>query len=163
HSYIPIPIFLLDFATFSSTSTIKNIVFPFGSNPYLFIASKNFFFLRFSNLPINSFTTIAPPDAAALAITVDIASLFSIASKVATLLIISYEREKIGETYVDLRTASEEIMRSVFHHAIVTDLQNKRQGTVSTLTCGEVRGGRIKPRGRYMKVTTEFDPLVEEI
>uniref|UniRef100_M4EK39 Uncharacterized protein n=1 Tax=Brassica campestris TaxID=3711 RepID=M4EK39_BRACM len=112
---------------------------------------------------MNSFTTIAPPDAAALAITVDIASLFSIVSKVATLLIISYEREKIGETYLDLRTASEEIMRSVFHHAIVTDLQNKRQGTASTLTCGEVRGGRIKPRGRYMKITTEFNPLMEEI
>ncbi|KAG5410819.1 hypothetical protein IGI04_007138 [Brassica rapa subsp. trilocularis] len=92
---------------------------------------------------MNSFTTIAPPYADALAITIDIASLFSIA-------------EKIGE---DLRTASEEIMRSVFLHAIVTDLQNKRQGTASTLTCGEVRGGRIKPRGRYMKVTTEFDPL----
>ncbi|KAF2584813.1 hypothetical protein F2Q70_00036679 [Brassica cretica] len=43
-------------------------------------------------------------------------------------------------------------MRSVFHHTIVTDLQNKRQGTASTLTCGEVRGGRIKPRGRYMKI-----------
>ncbi|KAF3547322.1 hypothetical protein DY000_02005212 [Brassica cretica] len=113
---------------------------------------------------MNSFTTIAPPDAAALAITVDIASRFSIASKVATLPIISYEREKIGKTYLDLRTTLEETTRSVFHHAIVTDFQSKRQGTASTLTRGgEVRGGIIKPRGGDMKVTTEFDPLVEEI
>ncbi|KAF2576888.1 hypothetical protein F2Q68_00003618 [Brassica cretica] len=78
--------------------------------------------------------------------------------------IISYERVKISKTYLDLRTALEETTRYVFHHAIVTDLQNKRQGTTSTLTRGgEVRGGRIKPRGGDMQVTTEFDPLVEEI
>ncbi|ESQ36167.1 hypothetical protein EUTSA_v10008395mg [Eutrema salsugineum] len=69
----------------------------------------------------------------------------SVASQLATLPIISFEGEKIGETYLDLKTAPEDTARAVVHRAIVTDLQNKRRGTASTLTRGEVRGGGIKP------------------
>ncbi|KAJ4895412.1 hypothetical protein Rs2_22206 [Raphanus sativus] len=69
----------------------------------------------------------------------------SVVSQLATLPIISFEGDKIGETYLDLKTAPEETARSVVHRAIVTDLQNKRRGTASTLTRGEVRGGGIKP------------------
>uniref|UniRef100_A0A1J3HL76 Large ribosomal subunit protein uL4c n=1 Tax=Noccaea caerulescens TaxID=107243 RepID=A0A1J3HL76_NOCCA len=69
----------------------------------------------------------------------------SVASQLATLPIISFEGEKVGETYLDLKTAPEDTARAVVHRAIVTDLQNKRRGTASTLTRGEVRGGGIKP------------------
>lgn len=69
----------------------------------------------------------------------------SVVSQLATLPIISFEGEKIGETYLDLKTAPEDTARAVVHRAIVTDLQNKRRGTASTLTRGEVRGGGIKP------------------
>ncbi|EOA38384.1 hypothetical protein CARUB_v10009944mg [Capsella rubella] len=69
----------------------------------------------------------------------------SVASQLATLPIISFEGEKVGETYLDLKTAPEDTARAVVHRAIVTDLQNKRRGTASTLTRAEVRGGGIKP------------------
>lgn len=68
-----------------------------------------------------------------------------VASQLATLPIISFEGEKVGETYLDLKTAPEDTARAVVHRAIVTDLQNKRRGTASTLTRAEVRGGGIKP------------------
>ncbi|XP_010557225.1 PREDICTED: 50S ribosomal protein L4, chloroplastic [Tarenaya hassleriana] len=69
----------------------------------------------------------------------------TVVSQLATLPILSFEGEKIGETYLNLKTAPEETARAVVHRAIVTDLQNKRRGTASTLTRGEVRGGGIKP------------------
>lgn len=69
----------------------------------------------------------------------------SVASQLATLPIISFDGEKVGETYLDLKTAPEDTARAVVHRAIVTDLQNKRRGTASTLTRAEVRGGGIKP------------------
>ncbi|KAF8116297.1 hypothetical protein N665_0020s0148 [Sinapis alba] len=69
----------------------------------------------------------------------------SVASQLATLPIFSFEGDKIGETYLDLKTAPEDTARAVVHRAIVNDLQNKRRGTASTLTRGEVRGGGIKP------------------
>nr|DAD28426.1 TPA_asm: hypothetical protein HUJ06_029894 [Nelumbo nucifera] len=68
-----------------------------------------------------------------------------IRSEVATLPILSFDGEKIGETYIDLKTAQPETARAVVHRGVVTDLQNKRRGTASTLTRGEVRGGGKKP------------------
>ncbi|XP_010532401.1 PREDICTED: 50S ribosomal protein L4, chloroplastic-like [Tarenaya hassleriana] len=69
----------------------------------------------------------------------------TVVSQLATLPILSFDGEKIGETYLDLKTAPQDTARAVVHRAIVTDLQNKRRGTASTLTRGEVRGGGIKP------------------
>ncbi|KAF8396895.1 hypothetical protein HHK36_018530 [Tetracentron sinense] len=68
-----------------------------------------------------------------------------IRSEVATLPILSFDGEKIGETYLDLKSAPAETARAVVHRGIITDQQNKRRGTASTLTRGEVRGGGIKP------------------
>ncbi|XP_061966108.1 large ribosomal subunit protein uL4c isoform X1 [Populus nigra] len=69
----------------------------------------------------------------------------SISCQVATLPILSFTGEKIGETYLDLKTAPPETARAVVHRGIITDQQNKRRGTASTLTRGEVRGGGRKP------------------
>ncbi|XP_050237118.1 50S ribosomal protein L4, chloroplastic [Mercurialis annua] len=69
----------------------------------------------------------------------------SISCQVATLPILSFTGEKIGETYLDLKTAPPDTARAVVHRAIITDQQNKRRGTASTLTRGEVRGGGKKP------------------
>lgn len=68
-----------------------------------------------------------------------------IRSKLATIPVISFTGEKIGETFLDLKIARPETARAVVHRAIVTDLQNKRRGTASTLTRSEVRGGGRKP------------------
>ncbi|KAG2669985.1 hypothetical protein I3760_14G063100 [Carya illinoinensis] len=69
----------------------------------------------------------------------------SVTSELATLPVLSFNGEKIGETHLDLRSAPPDTARAVVHRAIVTDLQNKRRGTASTLTRSEVRGGGKKP------------------
>ncbi|XP_022729447.1 50S ribosomal protein L4, chloroplastic [Durio zibethinus] len=69
----------------------------------------------------------------------------SISSQLSTLPILSFTGEKIGETYLDLKSAPPETARAVVHRAIITDQQNKRRGTASTLTRSEVRGGGRKP------------------
>lgn len=65
--------------------------------------------------------------------------------KLATLPVFSFTGEKIGESQLDLKCAPPDTARAVVHRAVVTDLQNKRRGTASTLTRGEVRGGGKKP------------------
>ncbi|KAF5727341.1 50S ribosomal protein L4 chloroplastic [Tripterygium wilfordii] len=72
----------------------------------------------------------------------------TISSQLATLPIFSFSGEKIGETFLDLKSAPQETARAVVHRAIIHDLQNKRRGTASTLTRGEVRGGGKKPYGQ---------------
>ncbi|KAK9279496.1 hypothetical protein L1049_013175 [Liquidambar formosana] len=69
----------------------------------------------------------------------------SIRSDLATLPILSFTGEKIGETQLNLKSAPPETARAVVHRGIITDQQNKRRGTASTLTRGEVRGGGRKP------------------
>ncbi|EXC01483.1 50S ribosomal protein L4 [Morus notabilis] len=69
----------------------------------------------------------------------------SIISELATLPVLSFTGEKVGETFLDLKSAPPETARAVVHRGIITDLQNKRRGTASTLTRGEVRGGGRKP------------------
>lgn len=69
----------------------------------------------------------------------------SISSQLATLPVLSFAGEKVGETYLELKSAPPETARAVVHRAIITDQQNKRRGTASTLTRAEVRGGGRKP------------------
>lgn len=89
----------------------------------------------------------------------------SVAAELATLPILNFSGEKVGETYIDLRTAPPETARAVVHRALITDRQNKRRGTASTLTRGEVRGGGRKPypqkktgRARRGSQTTPLRP-----
>ncbi|KAK8504894.1 hypothetical protein V6N13_056222 [Hibiscus sabdariffa] len=71
--------------------------------------------------------------------------ILSISSQLSTLPILSFTGEKVGEASLDLKSAPPETARAVVHRAIITDLQNKRRGTASTLTRSEVRGGGKKP------------------
>ncbi|KAJ4826210.1 60S ribosomal protein L4 [Turnera subulata] len=72
-------------------------------------------------------------------------SSFSVSCQVATLPVLSFTGEKVGETTLDLKSAPPDTARAVVHRGLITDLQNKRRGTASTLTRGEVRGGGRKP------------------
>nr|KYP74458.1 hypothetical protein KK1_007140 [Cajanus cajan] len=69
----------------------------------------------------------------------------SISCKASPLPILNFSGDKIGESFLDLRSAPPDTARAVVHRAVVTGLQNKRRGTASTLTRGEVRGGGKKP------------------
>lgn len=53
--------------------------------------------------------------------------------------------EDIGSASLDLRVASEKSAVHVVHRALVRQMANARQGTVSTKTRAEVRGGGRKP------------------
>ncbi|KFK43061.1 hypothetical protein AALP_AA1G073300 [Arabis alpina] len=113
----------------SSTTVVPNSLSFFSSS--LFLSSSNQ--IPKTYISVSKFNSGKVPKP------------ISVVSQLATLPILSFEGEKVGETYLDLKTAPEDTARAVVHRAIVTDLQNKRRGTASTLTRGEVRGGGIKP------------------
>jgi large subunit ribosomal protein L4 len=63
----------------------------------------------------------------------------------ATLPVLSFQGDRVGSASLDLRSAPPSTARAVVHRALITDQQNSRRGTASTLTRGEVRGGGKKP------------------
>lgn len=56
-----------------------------------------------------------------------------------------WEGKEVGTAELDLRVAKEETASAVVHRALVRQMANARQGTVSTKTRAEVRGGGRKP------------------
>jgi large subunit ribosomal protein L4 len=60
-------------------------------------------------------------------------------------LVKSWDGSESGEASLDLNVASEETAAHVVHRALVRQLNNARQGTASTKTRAEVRGGGRKP------------------
>ncbi|HEY9879320.1 MAG TPA: 50S ribosomal protein L4 [Leptolyngbyaceae cyanobacterium] len=56
-----------------------------------------------------------------------------------------WEGQEAGTASLDLRVASEQTASSIVHRALVRQMNNARQGTVSTKTRAEVSGGGRKP------------------
>ncbi|NJQ98888.1 MAG: 50S ribosomal protein L4, partial [Hydrococcus sp. CSU_1_8] len=57
----------------------------------------------------------------------------------------NWQGEEIGTATLELRVAKEENAPHIVHRAIVRHLANARQGTASSKTRAEVRGGGRKP------------------
>lgn len=57
----------------------------------------------------------------------------------------NWQGEEVGQTTLELRVAKEENATHIVHRALVRQLANERQGTASTKTRSEVRGGGRKP------------------
>lgn len=57
----------------------------------------------------------------------------------------NWQGEAAGEAQIDLKVAKEETQAHILHRAVIRQLTNSRQGTVSTKTRAEVRGGGRKP------------------
>jgi large subunit ribosomal protein L4 len=57
----------------------------------------------------------------------------------------NWEGEEAGTATLDLQVAKEESASHIVHRALVRQMNNSRQGTVSTKTRAEVRGGGRKP------------------
>jgi large subunit ribosomal protein L4 len=56
-----------------------------------------------------------------------------------------WQGAEVGQASLDLRVAKEESAAHIVHRALVRQMHNSRQGTVSTKTRAEVRGGGRKP------------------
>lgn len=69
----------------------------------------------------------------------------AIRSDLTTLPVFTFQGTQSGSAAIELKSAPPETARAVVHRGLVTDLRNRRRGTASTLTRGEVRGGGAKP------------------
>lgn len=57
----------------------------------------------------------------------------------------NWQGEEVGQASFDFKVAKEENAAHIVHRALVRQLNNARQGTASTKTRAEVRGGGRKP------------------
>jgi large subunit ribosomal protein L4 len=57
----------------------------------------------------------------------------------------NWQGEEVGQATLDLKVAKEENASHIVHRALVRQMNNARQGTASTKTRAEVRGGGRKP------------------
>ena len=57
----------------------------------------------------------------------------------------NWQGEEVGQTTFELRVAKKETASHIVHRALVRQMTNSRQGTASTKTRSEVRGGGRKP------------------
>ncbi len=57
----------------------------------------------------------------------------------------NWQGEQVGETTLEMKIAKEDNAEHIVHRALVRQLHNQRQGTVSSKTRAEVRGGGRKP------------------
>ena len=82
-----------------------------------------------------------------------------------TLDTLKWDGKKAGKVSIDLKVAKETSSADLIHRAVLRQLANKRQGTASTLTRSEVRGGGRKPykqkgtgRARQGSIRTPLRP-----
>ena len=82
-----------------------------------------------------------------------------------TLETLKWDGKKAGKVSIDLKVAKDTTSADLIHRAVLRQLANKRQGTASTLTRSEVRGGGRKPykqkgtgRARQGSIRTPLRP-----
>ena len=82
-----------------------------------------------------------------------------------TIETLKWDGKKAGNVSIDLKVAKETSSADLIHRAVLRQLANKRQGTASTLTRSEVRGGGRKPykqkgtgRARQGSIRTPLRP-----
>ena len=82
-----------------------------------------------------------------------------------TLDTLNWDGKKAGKVSIDLKVAKETSSADLIHRAVLRQLANKRQGSASTLTRSEVRGGGRKPykqkgtgRARQGSIRTPLRP-----
>ncbi len=82
-----------------------------------------------------------------------------------TLETLKWDGKKAGTVSIDLKVAKQTSSDDLIHRAVLRQLANKRQGTASTLTRSEVRGGGRKPykqkgtgRARQGSIRTPLRP-----
>ncbi|CAL4921910.1 unnamed protein product [Urochloa decumbens] len=112
------------------------LLLSLSSSSSPFLSSSSTFFLPPSS-------SAAPQTAGRAKAAVSV--LRALRAEAATLPVLSFTGDKVGEVTLDLKAAPPSTARAVVHRGLITDRQNARRGTASTLTRGEVRGGGRKP------------------
>ena len=79
--------------------------------------------------------------------------------------VLDWQGKECGESSIDLKTAKESSAADLLHRAVLRQQAHSRQGTASTLTRSEVRGGGRKPykqkgtgRARQGSIRTPLRP-----
>jgi len=79
--------------------------------------------------------------------------------------VFDWQGKEAGESSIDLKTAKESSAADILHRAVLRQQAHSRQGTASTLTRSEVRGGGRKPykqkgtgRARQGSIRTPLRP-----
>ena len=79
--------------------------------------------------------------------------------------VLDWQGKQAGESSIDLKTAKESSASDLLHRAVLRQQAHSRQGTASTLTRSEVRGGGRKPykqkgtgRARQGSIRTPLRP-----
>jgi large subunit ribosomal protein L4 len=79
--------------------------------------------------------------------------------------VLDWQGKEAGESSIDLKTAKEASAADLLHRAVLRQQAHSRQGTASTLTRSEVRGGGRKPykqkgtgRARQGSIRTPLRP-----
>ena len=80
-------------------------------------------------------------------------------------IVLDWQGKEAGESSIDLKTAKESSAADLLHRAVLRQQAHSRQGTASTLTRSEVRGGGRKPykqkgtgRARQGSIRTPLRP-----
>ena len=83
----------------------------------------------------------------------------------ANITVLDWQGKESGESSIDLKTAKESSATDLLHRAVLRQQAHSRQGTASTLTRSEVRGGGRKPykqkgtgRARQGSIRTPLRP-----
>ena len=83
----------------------------------------------------------------------------------ANFTVLDWQGKEAGESSIDLKTAKDSSAADLLHRAVLRQQAHSRQGTASTLTRSEVRGGGRKPykqkgtgRARQGSVRTPLRP-----
>ena len=83
----------------------------------------------------------------------------------ANCIVFDWQGKESGESSIDLKTAKETTALDLLHRAVLRQQAHSRQGTASTLTRSEVRGGGRKPykqkgtgRARQGSIRTPLRP-----
>ena len=83
----------------------------------------------------------------------------------ANFTVLDWQGKESGELSIDLKTAKESTAADLLHRAVLRQQAHSRQGTASTLTRAEVRGGGRKPykqkgtgRARQGSIRTPLRP-----
>ena len=83
----------------------------------------------------------------------------------ANCIVLDWQGKETGESSIDLKTAKESSAADLLHRAVLRQQAHSRQGTASSLTRSEVRGGGRKPykqkgtgRARQGSIRTPLRP-----